>query len=216
MKQYFVNNNSEELILFFGGWGMDERPFKPLKTKSDLLFVYNFTELSFAFDFSKYKKIHLIAYSYGVFMAAYCIEKLPLLTTKTAVNGTLKPIDENYGIPEKIFSLTLENMTMDTAMKFREKLFKNKEHFDLFNRNQPHRDIDDSLAELGALKNYFLSEKTPSLDYDNVYISNRDRIIPTKNQTNYWTNFVKHKNIQTVDAGHFPFYNFEYIEDLIK
>ena len=48
-------------------------------------------------------------------------------SSKTAVNGTLCALGD-YGVPEKMFSLTLENMTMGTAVKFRERLFIKKEH----------------------------------------------------------------------------------------
>lgn len=216
MKQYFVNNHSDTLVLFFCGWGMDEKPFKPLKTKYDLLLLYNYSELSLDFDFSKYKDIHLISYSYGVFVGAMLGKNIPLqkLKSKTAINGTLKPIDNNYGIPDKIFDITLNNMTLETAIKFRERLFNNKEHFHVFNKNLPNRELEDSLNELAQLKNYFKNDV--DYDYDKVYIAAEDKIIPTKNQKKYWMTLKNHQNIKIIQGGHFPFYNYEYIEDLME
>lgn len=214
MKQYFLDNNSEKLILFFCGWGMDERPFKPLKTKYNLLLLYDYSDLSLNFDFSGYKEIHLLAYSYGVFMAAMLKDILPDLKTSTAINGTLSPISNSYGVPEKVFKLTLENMTVNTAMKFRERLFNNINQLNTFNKNQPLRDIDNILFELEKLKEYFQNEI--NFNYDTIFIAEEDKIIPSKNQINYWTNFKKHFNVNIIPGGHFPFYNHENIEDFLK
>ena len=79
MKTYLQNNNSDNLILFFCGWGMDENPFSILKNTSDVLYVYDYTvpecEDFFNFDFSKYKSVKLLAFSYGVYASG--IAKLP-------------------------------------------------------------------------------------------------------------------------------------------
>ena len=214
MKQYFLDNKSNTLILFFCGWGMDEKPFKPLKTKYDMLLLYNYSDLSLDFDFSKYANIHLLSYSYGVFVAAMFDKQLPQLTTKTALNGTLKPIDNSYGIPEKIFNLTMENMTLETAVKFRERLFNNDEQLQIFNKNLPLREVDDSLFELAQLKKYFQNEVYCS--YDRVLIGEEDKIIPYKNQKRYWVELIKHADVKIIKGGHFPFYNYEFIEQLIE
>ena len=200
MQTYLRNNNSEELIIFFCGWGMDEKPFHPLKSDSDILFLFDYIEAdnSLDFDFTKYKKTSLIAFSYGVFMAGYLKDVLPSCDLKIAVNGTLKPVDEEFGIPEKIFTLTLENMTELSALKFREKLFAEKSALSVFNKNLPNRDMKSSKDELAALKNYFLKNKYIDFEYNKAIIAETDRIIPTKNQKNYWK---EHRNIKLINSG---------------
>ena len=160
-----------------------------------------------------YKKITLIAFSYGVFMAGFLKDILPECDFKIAVNGTLKPVDEKLGIPEKILTQTLENMTANTAYKFREKLFDNKDHLFTFNQNLPVRDIENSLAELSALKKYFFENREVDFEYDRVLIGNNDKIIPVKNQKNYWH---AHKNQHIIKGGHFLFYNFDDLCELIE
>ena len=156
-----------------------------------------------------------MSYSYGVFTAAMLDKKLPVKpVSKTAINGTLKPIDNNYGIPQKIFDLTLGSMTLETAVKFRERLFNHQEHFRLFNKNLPLRDIDDSMHELAQLKEYFKNEVY--CNYDKVLIAEEDRIIPTRNQKKYWLELQNHQNVKLIQGGHFPFYNYEFLEDLIE
>jgi hypothetical protein len=60
-----LKNNSDRLIIFLCGWGMDEKPLLPLKTGNDVLFLFNYSDLSLDFDFSIYEKIDLIAFPVG-------------------------------------------------------------------------------------------------------------------------------------------------------
>ena len=57
MKQYFINKNSDNLLIFFTGWGCDEYEFEHLESNSDVLILYNFFNLDLDFDFTKYKNI---------------------------------------------------------------------------------------------------------------------------------------------------------------
>lgn len=216
MKTFFRNNDSDELILLFCGWGMDEKPFQPLNSSADILFFYDYSDLEFDFNFSKYKKTTLITFSYGVFVAAMLKDFLPKCDVKIAVNGTLKPVDDEFGIPHKIFTLTLENMTELTALKFREKLFSEKSELSIFNKNLPNRDMQSSKDELAALKTYFSENPDLSFAYDKVIIGENDRIIPTKNQKNFWENNICHKNIHNMGGGHFLFYKFGSFDEIVE
>lgn len=232
MKTYFrksnSGNDSEELILFFCGWGMDEKPFQPLKSSADILFFYDYIDadpknmslrgayneaIQPLFELSKnYKRINLIAFSYGVFMAGLLRDYLPKFDLKIAVNGTLKPVDDEFGIPHKIFTLTLENMTELTALKFREKLFSDKNELYVFNKNLPDRDMQSSKNELAALKKYFLENKDINFEFDKIIIGENDRIIPPKNQKAFWQ---EHSNVNIMDGGHFLFYKFNSFNEII-
>ena len=79
MQTIFQNNGSDELIILFNGWGMDEKPYQLVKNSRDILFVSDYTTLDFSpsIDFSEYKKLILITFSAGVFMAAFLQDKLP-------------------------------------------------------------------------------------------------------------------------------------------
>lgn len=68
MKQYLINNISDSLLIFFTGWGCDEYEFKHLKSSSDVLVLYDYSDLDLNFDFSKYKNFDLIAFSAGVLL----------------------------------------------------------------------------------------------------------------------------------------------------
>lgn len=206
MQTFFRNSNSDELILLFCGWGMDEKPFAPLKSSSDILFVFDYSESQerpLSFDFSKYKKITLISFSAGVFMAGSLQDFLPKLDYKVAVNGTLKLFDEEKGLPKESI-LQMENINEKNYLELRKNLVDNQEHFDTFNKHQPHRDLKSSLDELAALKQYYNDSKF-DFDYDKIIIGENDKIIPKENQSKAWAG---NKNTYLVKGGHFLFYNF--------
>lgn len=222
MKTYFLNNNSDKLILFFCGWGMDENPFSILKSKSDILYVYDYENPDFdnTFDFSKYESVSLLAFSYGVYASG--IAKLPenlKLEKSTAINGTLIPVDENYGVPLRQFELT-EKMDSSTVVKFRQRLFggeKAKEHFEIFEKNLPQRSAQSCTEELSGMKKYVPVLPIPQRKFDKIYIGLYDRCVPTRNQKNFWQKICQNNegsNIIELETGHFPFYNYESIEEL--
>lgn len=217
MKIFLKNNNSENLILFFCGWGMDETPFSILKSTCDILYVYDYKTPDFPdFNFSKYKSVKLIAFSYGVYASA--IAKLPdslHLESSIAINGTLIPVDDKYGVPTKQFELT-EKMDSQTVVKFRERLFggeKAKEDFEIFEKNLPNRSALSCTEELIGMKHYVPLFPVPQKIFDKIYISKFDRCVPTRNQYNFWQG-LKQLNIIELDTGHFPFYNYTSLEEL--
>lgn len=217
MKIYLQNNNSDKLILFFCGWGMDENPFSILKSNCDILYVYDYTTPEFPyFDFSKYKNISLLAFSYGVYASAIAYLPDIRIEKSVAVNGTLIPVDDKYGVPLRQFELT-EKMDSQSVVKFRERLFggeKAKEHFDIFEKNLPQRSAQSCTEELIGMKKYVPTFPTPSKNFDKVYISKYDRCVPTRNQLNFWKN-LKNSNIIELECGHFPFFNYDSIEELL-
>ena len=197
---------------------MDENPFSILKSNSDILFVYDYTDPVFSeFDFSTYENISLLAFSYGVYASS--IAKLPAnlkIQKKVAINGTLIPVDDKFGVPQRQFELT-EKMDSQTVIKFRERLFGGKnaqEHFRIFEENLTQRSAKSCTDELVGMKTYVPRLSALDKDFDKIYIAKFDRCVPTRNQINFWQNLKKKDKIE-LDCGHFPFYNYEYIEEFL-
>ena len=218
MKLHLQNNNSDNLILFFCGWGMDENPFSVLKSNCDVLYVYDYTTPDFpAFDFSKYKSVKLLSFSYGVYAGA--IAKLPddlKLDARVAINGTLIPVDDKYGVPVKQFELT-EKMDSQSVVKFRQRLFggeKAQQHFDIFENHLPKRSAQSCTEELLGMKKYVPQIPAAQKTFDKVYVAKYDRCVPTRNQRNFWQKACLEETIE-LESGHFPFYNYEKLEDLL-
>ena len=115
MKQTLLSDqNSERALLFFAGWGMDEKPFASLVVAGyDLWLVWDYRDMTLGCgDFVRYREIVVVAWSFGVPAAARFIEGNQSLniTLKLAVNGTLFPVDDRMGIPQTIFDGTRANL----------------------------------------------------------------------------------------------------------
>lgn len=213
MQQFFIDKKSENLVIFLCGWGMDERPLLPLSCDSNVLYLYNYSNLELNFNFSIYKNIKLISFSCGVYMAGILKEILPQVDYSVAVNGTLNLLDEEFGLPIAVVDV-FKNISLDNYLEFREKwLLSDSSELEKFNQNQPHVSIESAIAELEKLKVYAKKEPISKFSYDKILISTKDKIVPTQNQKNFWKNDDK---VYLIECAHFPFYKFSSIEDLIN
>ena len=121
MQYKWLNKkDNKNLIVFFNGWGMDEKVVKHLNYDDfDVLTFYDYRSFELDnFDFSKYENKILIAWSMGVYVCNYFYEQFKNFDSFVAVNGTQKPIDENYGIPPMIYNLTVDNFNELSCYKF--------------------------------------------------------------------------------------------------
>ena len=108
-------HDQNKLRIFFSGWGMCPEGNR-LESDCDLLLISNYTDLTPLPDLSAYQEIEIIAWSLGVYHAAKLLsysQDLPV-SHSIAINGTLEPISEQFGIPPKIFSGTLEKWNETT------------------------------------------------------------------------------------------------------
>lgn len=211
MKYKWITKNykNDNLIYFFNGWGMDENVLnilkKPLDT--DILMFYDYQNLDINNDVFdeclKYKNKYLISWSMGVMISTIFAHKLGKLNKKIAINGTIKPIDDNYGILKKIYDLTISNFNELSCKKFFQRMFVNN-----LNINLPIKPLDELKNELICLKNYKGDE---NFSFDLVYISEYDKIITSKNQLNFWNN--RNEKIVMLNCGHFPFFNFKSLNE---
>jgi len=202
MQLFHKNNGKNSMIIFFSGWALDFTPFAHLfSDEHDLLFVWDYRTKDFEFDFSGYEKIYAAAFSYGVFISQFA--KLPKIESFTAINGTLHPISKEYGINPRMFDLTLKTLNEKTLEKFYQNMFSDPKDYEIFKRqNTSKPDIEALKAELETIKK--LAEKTEaSPKFTGAVISQKDRIIPTAQQNNFWTDKTP---VKSIDCGHFPFY----------
>ena len=209
MEYKWLNRgNNPKLIIFFNGWGMDECVVNHLEYDDyDVLMFYDYNTLETDFDFDSlnmYPEKYLIAWSMGVMTATlFDIECL----SRTAINGTLKPIDDEYGIPKRIYNLTLKGFSPKGAEKFIKNMFNN----DGESNDAPcccgtRRDFENQKSELKALTHYQAKE---GFKYDRIILSSEDKIIPTKNQVAFW-------GIEpNIESGHSPFYHFTKWSELL-
>ena len=211
--QYLWLNKKEEnkkLILFFNGWAMNETPVKHLDCGDfDVLILFDYRDINFnlsQFDFSPYKEKYLICWSMGVYACNLFKNNLLDFNKKIAINGTTKIIDDNFGIPTKIYKITVKLLNEDSCDKFIKNMFDN-------GKLNPNITITRTLSqlkeELISIQNFKLREE---LDFDCAIISSNDKIVPTKNQISFWENKTK---IIKIDSTHCPFEKFSAWMDLL-
>lgn len=224
MRYKWLNKEgNNKLILFFNGWGMDENVVKHLDVEDyDILMFYDYNTLDTDFDFEAlnvYSQKNLIAWSMGV-MVCSCLP--PSLTLplgeglRVAINGTLKPIDEEYGIHPKIYDLTIKGFNEKGRDRFIKSMFDTQPP-PAFQAPSPlERDLKNQHSELITLKEF--CKLAPSLTltlgegkslYNKILISDNDKIIPTKSQVKFW-------GIEpNLKGGHCPFFQFSKWSELL-
>lgn len=211
MQLHWLNkNNNDKLIIFFAGWSFDYKPFEFLACEDfDVLMIYDYNILTpfvkgRSGDF-QYKQTYLIAWSMGVFTAYQMRDELPKFDKKIAINGTPFPVDDEFGIPQKPFLLTLRHAKTGLEGKFYQNIFNSTEEFERYMKNPVDRTIENRVEELQCLYDRIkVTEKTYEHFYDKALVSTQDKIIPTKNQLKFWQD-----KAETIESGHFPFYNFK-------
>lgn len=185
MKTKLISNNSDELIIFLSGWGCDDGQFKNVTCRRDLLICWDYSDMSFGFDFSPYKKVWLIAYSAGVFAAGFIKDKLPKLAAAIAVNGNPLSMDKYYGIsPETIAKF--KGLNYDNYMAFRrDYLVISEDELKLFNQYPSSRSFESCFKEFDNIER--LSAKPyPVLHFDCAIISECDKIFNPERQKEYF------------------------------
>ena len=201
MKYKWLNKkNNKKVILFFNGWGMDDSVVKHLNPEDyDVIMYYDYNSLDADFSpLENYFEKYLVAWSMGVMCAS--LFDLDYIS-RTAVNGTLKPVDNKYGIPVKIYDLTLKGLNPEGAEKFVQNMFQGKSPLWKIDR-----EFENIKNELDVLKTY---SANPDFKYQRVIISSEDKIIPTKNQTAFW-------GIEpNIVSGHCPFFMFKSWSELL-
>ena len=227
MKYKWLNRReNKKIILFYNGWGMDENVVKHLDTENyDVLMFYDYNNLDTDFDFELlniYEEKNLIAWSMGVMVATL----IPPLTRHfvtpsptrgegivVAINGTLKPIDAEFGIHPRIYDLTINGFNEKGRERFISSMFDIQASSSLF---PLAREINEQHTELIALKELCDSTLTPAFTlgegkvfYNNILISDNDKIIPTKSQVAFW-------GIEpNIKGGHCPFFQFSKWSELL-
>ncbi len=211
MKYKWLNKKAnKKIIIFFNGWGMDECIVKHLNPENyDVLMFYDYNNLDNDFEFNllnNYSEKNLIAWSMGVMIGSIVTHTLALPLgegTYTAINGTLKPIDAEFGIHPRIYDLTINGFNEKGRERFINSMFDIHHPSLSFSSD---REINEQQTELTALKHY---QANTNFKYNKILISDNDKIIPTKSQVNFW------KIEPNLKGGHCPFFQFSKWSELL-
>jgi len=207
-------SGNKNLIIFFSGWSIEPSDMEFLNSENfDVVMLHGVRSNDIPeFNFCGYEHKIVVAFSFGVFLSAM-LEKITLgANEKYAINGTLKPIDNNFGIRESIFQKTMEDLSPETLEMFRQNLFDDETSISRFSENSKNDDIEILKKELEFIHHCTKSCDVCNCDFDKVLISKNDKIISYKNQMRFWAD----KKTEIIDSGHFPFYVFSSWDEIVK
>lgn len=199
MKMAWLHQQKrQELVLFLNGWGMDGGPVAHLGSNDfDVIMLYDYRDLTLPTDFDNilqnYSNRHLVAWSMGVWVGQKKFQGFKQCFESTlAINGTLCPIDDEYGIPQKIFRSTLEGFDEKTRIKFYRRMCREKSNLKQFLSCQPQRSVMEQKEELNFLAENVECFGLEQSIYDEVLISDYDWVMPSENQVRFWENHQQH------------------------
>ena len=217
--EWLNKTGTDQVILFFNGWGMDAAAVSHLKKESDLLMLNDYREcqgIGFP-GLQEYRDIVVVAWSMGVWAAGQVLSQLPFKPSVcVALNGTGYPVDDHYGIPAKIYELTEKGMNHKGREKFFQRMLTGEEEWIRFATNRPSRELSEQCEELGCIRRESVGSSGSAnlFCWDKAYISEKDIIVPEKHQWKYWKEKVV--KIISLEGGHYPFYHFRSWQEIIE
>ncbi len=165
---------------------MDSKPLAGLSHPDfDILAVWDYRSATFDTNLAEgYEEICVIAWSFGVYASQKVLPRLSdRLSACIAVGGTPYPIDDERGIPEKVFRATTEAMSERNLQKFYRRMCGSAEAHRKFSATLPDRDIEGLVEELHAIS----EEKTaPLKTWTLALVTADDAIFPAENQRRAW------------------------------
>ena len=208
MQYKWLNKkNNKNLIVFFNGWGMDEKVIEHLNFDNfDILIFYDYRTFEIdTFDFLNYENKTLIAWSMGVYVCNYFYDQFKDFNKFIAINGTQKPIDDNYGIPPMIYNLTVDNFNELSCSKFMKKISTTVDLKEYSSRTLEN--LKQELISIRDLKVEFF------FNFNKAILATKDRIFPFKNMQNYWNE--QNVEILEVEKAHYIFDSYTKWGDLL-
>jgi len=221
-----------QVIVFFAGWAMDDRPFRHLTSRQyDVNLCYDYRDLPTTQDassqlddnamanwahvaaklWSDYRNITIVAWSFGCAVAAQVLAhtELPIRNT-LAINGTVVPDDARLGIPARWLDATAAKLTTGGWEQFVRRMCSNDNAYGVFAQSSPARDLPGAVNELERLRSL---PPPPKCGFQRALIGTGDKIIRPTNQQRCWSRY----NVPawTLAAPHYPFHLWTTWEDML-
>ena len=198
---WIKKENSENLILFFGGFASDENLLESFDFgDNDVLMFCDYADFDAEIpnEIFEYSKVGVIAWSFGVWVADFLEERLPRADLRIALCGSASPVDDNFGIPPQVFSGTLGNFSEPVYEKFLLRVF-GAANFKTCKAMFSKRACQELKAELQNLADAFKTFKAKPENWTRAIAAKNDKIFPLSNMKNAWG-----EKLEVVSGEHFP------------
>lgn len=221
MKHAWLHRQQRRrLIVFCNGWGMDGAPFAPLGVAAyDVLMLSDYVDLGTDLDFPQlcggYDEVSLVSWSMGVWVGQQLFSSFAGgFHRALAINGTLCPIHDQFGIPPQVYDATVTHWDEAARLKFYRRICRERHVIEGFFRHQPLRSVDNQAEELAALRRMTGCVSEERGIYTHVIITDQDLVMPSRHQLAFWKERTGRKR-QVLAGSHFPFYRWRTWDELM-
>ena len=201
---WLKREGARDLVLFMLGWGATPNAVLHIHPPGcDVLAFYNYTDIPPpvpAEMTAGYRRVYLIAWSFGVWVAEQCCQHLPLHKA-IALNGTPFPSDPRYGLRLRVLLRTMRGIAKAGGVNpFADKSQEGTRYIP--SGPYPERSAEEMVDELQRLADWSASSSTARIPWDKAFIATRDEIFPPANMRAYWATVGLGTEF---DSFHYPF-----------
>lgn len=203
--EYISRKESRRLILIYAGWSTLPHLYRDIEMPGwDVAVAYDYGCLGSIDDrIAGYDTTYLFAWSLGVCAADHTLS--PARISKAfAINGTVAPVSDLYGIPAHIFAGTRESLTPDSLRKFRRRMMSDSDTFrSIFSDAE---ECDERIRELAEELRTFEelpASPMPNLNWTRAYVAADDRIFPCANMRRAWLQSPATRIVE-IPGSHYP------------
>lgn len=163
----------------------------------DVLCLYEYNDLSMELDISPYKNIRITAWSFGVWVAEYLFGGDTRVTSATAINGTPRPVDEQFGIHPKAFAMTVRGIERVGIDKFVEQMCLDRtQQYRMVAKLRPKERLHEELRFMG---DSFLAIHNRPIRWTRAVVGMRDMIFPPTSMVNFWQTISPTTQLETIN-----------------
>lgn len=220
MKTSFVANNPgcHRLIILFSGWSTSPDFYTGISSEGwDVMVVYDYSDDGVSVRIpDRYSTVLVVAWSLGVTAAEMALRhEAHRVAAAFAVNGTLAPADDIYGIPSGIYHDTEMSLNERNLRRFRHRLSTSRDPY-RFPEDSPaaispaeSADHDLTISRLRTELRLLASHSIPAsadecvLPWRRTFIGSADLIFPADTQRRAWEAHPLHPQICEWECGHY-------------
>lgn len=195
---WLKRSGNRDLVLFILGWASTPNAVCHIDPPGcDVLALYDYTDMQLPELPTGYRRIYLIAWSFGVWAAEQLCRRLPLYKA-IALNGTPYPVDERYGMRLRVVMRTMQKIARTGAELSRDPAQNPTRYMPA--GPYADRSAEEKIAELARLAEWSRESSSAGLPWTQAYIGDADEIFPPERMWAYW---------QSVGLG-ISFHSFHY------
>lgn len=204
------NQRNGRLLLLFAGWSTSPDFYSDCRRDGwDTAVVWDYDDMSLEIDdvLNGYNTVFLIAWSMGVAAAEIWASEHPgaasAITAAIAVNGTLRPRSDKFGIPKLVYDATRKNLSPLALQKFRRRMDSSRT---VFHPVPEMPEVDkDGIERLRHQLDIFADVRIydPRLPWRRVFVGVNDRIYPAENQLQCWKELAPSACVEELMAEHY-------------